>query len=147
MPRSLLSHLQVVTQLLGVALAVYPFRTPEQGPPAVLALCLAGAVLGIVTLLHNRIGNFSIYPEPKASARLVTTGPYALVRHPMYGALVLMMAGIAPWNAHPFNWLGLAVVVVAVVSKAVREERFLRAHFPEYEGYRRRTWWFLPYVV
>jgi protein-S-isoprenylcysteine O-methyltransferase Ste14 len=141
------SHLQVGAQLAGVALATFPFPAPERGPAAALTLCLAGAVLGIVTLAHNRVGNFSIYPEPKTGARLITTGPYALVRHPMYAALMLMMAGIAARNAQPLNWLGLALVVTAVATKAAREERFLRARFEGYEAYRARTRWFVPYLL
>jgi protein-S-isoprenylcysteine O-methyltransferase Ste14 len=141
------SQLQVATQLAGVALATFPFAAAERGPVAALALCLAGAVLGVVTLAHNRIGNFSIYPEPKAGARLITTGPYALVRHPMYTALMLMMAGIAVRNAQALNALGLALVVTAVVSKAAREERFMRARFDGYEAYRGRTRWFVPWLI
>ncbi|MDQ3261228.1 MAG: hypothetical protein M3Q00_10690, partial [Pseudomonadota bacterium] len=53
---------------------------------------VASIALGIYTLLYNRLGNFNIRPEPKASGRLITSGPYRLIRHPMYSALTLAMA-------------------------------------------------------
>ena len=142
-----LSHLQVGAQLVGIGLTVWPWRAPGPPPLPALVLCVAGAVLGIAALAHNRIGNFGIYPEPRAHARLITTGPYALVRHPMYGALMLLMAGAAAWHGHWRNALGALLVAVAVVSKAAREERQLRARFDGYEAYRRRTRWFVPYLL
>jgi protein-S-isoprenylcysteine O-methyltransferase Ste14 len=144
---SIVSHAQVVLQIVAMALAIYPWRAPEHGHLAVLTVCAVGGLLGVWTLSHNRIGNFSIYPEPRDAARFIASGPYALIRHPMYTALMLMLLGIAAWNAHPLNWLGFVLVTVAVIGKAVREERFMRARFPEYENYRRRTRYFVPFLL
>ncbi len=141
-----ISHLQVAAQFTGIALTLVPVPGTPHGPAAALAACVAGAALGIATLAHNRLGNFRVYPEPKSGARLVTSGPYALIRHPMYSALLLMMAGIAAWNAHPLNLAGLALTAAAVVSKAAREERFLMAAFDGYDAYRARTRRFIPWL-
>jgi len=141
------SHLQVAAQFAGIALAVFPVPGAAHGPAAVLAACAAGALLGIVTLAHNRIGNFRVYPEPKAGARLITSGPYALIRHPMYTSLMLVTAGVAAWNGHLLNWAGLALVIAAVTSKAAREERFMRAAHDGYDAYRQRTRRFIPWVL
>ncbi len=147
MTRRIGSWLLVSAQLAGVALAVWPWPVEARGPLAALAPCVAGAALGVWTLAHNRVGNFSIFPEPKAAARLITTGPYARVRHPMYGALLLMMAGIALWNAHGLNATGFVLVLAAVTGKAAREERLMTERFPEYAQYRQRTRRFVPWVL
>ncbi len=139
-----LSHIQVAAQLAGVLLACYPVGLVNRGAPWWLALCLPGALFGLWALWHNRIGNFSVYPEPRDNAHLVTSGPYRLVRHPMYSALVLMMLGIAGYNGHILNLVGLVLVVVAVTTKAVREERYLQARFSGYADYARATPRFLP---
>lgn len=141
-----LSHIQVSGQLVGIALSCYPVGMLNRGSPWWLLLCLAGTVFGLWALFHNRIGNFRIYPEPKPNAELVTSGPYRLVRHPMYSALVVMMLGVVAYNGHWLNLLGLVLVAVAVVGKALREERFLNARFTEYAGYARATPRFIPFT-
>lgn len=141
-----LSHLQVFVQLSGVVLSCYPVGLVNRGAPWWLLLCLAGTVFGLWALLHNRVGNFRVYPEPRAGAELITTGPYRLVRHPMYTALVVMMIGVAGYNGHALNAIGVALVIIAVATKAVREERFLAVSFPEYRGYAAATPRFVPYA-
>jgi len=136
------SHALVATQLGGILLACYVFG--PQGSYAWLGLCAAGALLGAVTLFFNRPGNFSIYPEPKVDARLITAGPYAYVRHPMYSALMLLMAGIGAYNGGWPNLLGALAVAVAVNGKARKEERYLQRKFADYADYARRTGRFVP---
>ena len=101
---------------------------------------------GINTLCYNKIGNFSIYPEVKSNALLITTGPYKYVRHPMYTSLVIMMVGIALYNQHWINFSGVGLVIVAVISKANMEENLLHIKFPNYHSYQEHTYRFIPYV-
>lgn len=137
-----ISHLLVVAQLSGVALSCWP--AAPQGAYAWLVLCVAGAALGLTTLYFNRPGNFSIYPELKPAATLITSGPYRLVRHPMYCALLSMMLGIAIYNGGGLNALGFALVAAAVVGKARREEVYLRDRFAGYARYAESTGMFFP---
>lgn len=119
----------VTTRAGGSALAV----------AAAVALIAAGAAVGLAALAANRPGNFNIRPEVKDGARLVTHGIYARVRHPMYAALLLAMAGCVALDARPWRvgaWIALAAVLLA---KAAREERLLLARFPDYAAYRART--------
>lgn len=141
------SVLQVLVQFTGIALALWPFAPVSAWPGLALLPGVAGVALGAWTIAHNRIGNFSVFPEPLRRARLVTTGPYAHVRHPMYGALILVTAAAAAWHGHPLNGVGAVLVVASVVAKARREERFLRARFAQYDAYRRRTRFFIPYLL
>ncbi len=137
-----LSHLLVIAQLGGVVLSCYP--TASQGAYAWLVLCAAGAALGVITLYFNRPGNFSIYPELRRGAALITRGPYRYVRHPMYLALVTMMLGVAAYNGAWFNAAGVVLITAAVIGKAHLEERLLLAGFPDYATYAARTGRFLP---
>jgi protein-S-isoprenylcysteine O-methyltransferase Ste14 len=111
-----------------------------------LMLCLLGAVLGVLTLGFNKIGNFSVYPEIKPQADLITIGPYRYIRHPMYTSLIVMMCGIALYNFHWINAVGLMLVVVAVISKANVEEKLLLMRFPGYTNYQRISRRFVPYL-
>ena len=140
------SHLLVACQFIGIALACWPVGLQNLGSVWALLLCALGAVLGLYTLWHNPVGNFSVYPEIKPRARLITTGPYRYIRHPMYSALMVMMLGIALYNGHWLNGLGVLLVIVAVVNKAGVEERLLPAFFPEYPDYITRSKRFIPGV-
>lgn len=109
------------------------------------ALFLAGALLGLAGVKH--LGrNRTPYPQPLAEAQLVTTGAYRLVRHPLYGSLLLAGLGWACLWHSPSAYALAAVNTVFFVLKANQEERWLREKFPEYAAYARRTRRFIPWL-
>lgn len=140
------SHLLVLLQFAGIVLSLFPWGLPILGTPIFLSLSLAGLVLIIATLRHNRFGNFQVYPELKNNIRLITSGPYRLIRHPMYTSLILALAGGALSLGHPFNYAGLALVCFSVYGKAKKEERYLTERFPEYRNYTLQTKKFIPFI-
>lgn len=110
-----------------------------------VGLAVTGAVLGLWAMTANRPGNFSVMPEPKLGARLIQSGPYRWVRHPMYTAVMLVTLGSTLCQCtglHLLAWVGLVAVLHA---KASREERLLRAVYPEYAAYYEHTGRFLPF--
>lgn len=112
--------------------------------PAGVGLAAGGGLLGLWALAANRPGNFRLVPDVKPGARLVQTGPYRWVRHPMYTAVLLLTLGglLCQWAPlRLLAWLALGAVLYA---KAVREERLLAARFPGYAAYQARTRRFLP---
>jgi protein-S-isoprenylcysteine O-methyltransferase Ste14 len=142
---ALAGRLLVAAQFALIGWLIWPL-TPQAWSPPALAL-LAGAVaLGLWTLFHNRPGNFNIRPEPKASARLVTGGPYRYMRNPMYSAVLLFAAAAVLVYGDPWKivcWIALALVLLA---KVMLEERYLRAIFPGYAAYAKRVKRFIPGV-
>ena len=85
-------------------------------------------------------------PKPNAEARLVRSGPFRLVRHPIYGAVVIVAFGWGLATASP----AALVVAVAILGffdlKSRREEAWLVERFPEYPAYRAVTRRLLPWV-
>ena len=70
---------------------------------------------------------------------IVTTGPYAYVRHPMYAGTIFLLLGTPLLLG---SWYGVALAVIMIVAfgyRAVMEERTLAAQFPEYAGYATRV--------
>ena len=122
------------------------------GGYAIAAYTAGGAllVLGLVLLAAGglRLGaSLTPLPAPRGGAALTTTGPYALVRHPMYGGGMLIAFG---WTIVFASVVGLALSLALIVFldlKARREELWLAEHFADYETYRRRTpHRFVPYL-
>lgn len=112
--------------------------------PAVCLLLLASAAIGFAALAANRPGNFNIRPEPKPGGRLVTSGIYRWIRHPMYGAVLLALLAATLADPRPWRlaaWLALLGVLVA---KLLREERYLRQRYDAYGSYCLRSRRLLP---
>jgi protein-S-isoprenylcysteine O-methyltransferase Ste14 len=82
----------------------------------------------------------------KDEPELVTSGPYRLVRHPIYSGI--LVAGIG--TAVALSWLGLTAVVLAGIYflySATVEERYLAERFPDsYPPYKRSTKMLVPFV-
>ena len=111
-----------------------------------LALELAGLALGVWAILAQGLGNFSITPDPVSGASLVTRGPYKLIRHPMYAALLLTTLPLvvsAPSVLRVAIWLSL---LVDLVVKLKYEEGMLVKTFAGYEEYKKRTNRLVPWL-
>jgi len=110
---------------------------------------LAGlsAALAAWTLLHNRLSNFNIHPQPRATGQLITTGPYRWMRHPMYSAVLLGAAALATTTDHDLGWWTWLALLGVLWVKALLEERWLKQKYPSYAIYCRRAKRFLPWVL
>lgn len=71
--------------------------------------------------------------------RVITTGPYAMVRHPMYVGLILMLAGMPLLLGSGWAFLPAGVVSLLLVIRAALEDRMLRKELPGYEEYANKT--------
>jgi len=129
---------------LGVGILQLPVA-PLSMPVQIAAALLVGTGSVLAAIVLSRLGkSFSIMPEAR---RLVTDGPYALVRHPLYAVELLIIAGMALQFAQPLaGILGVAVMALLVI-RTVFEERVLAEAYPEYEAYRAKTARFIPGVI
>jgi protein-S-isoprenylcysteine O-methyltransferase Ste14 len=85
-------------------------------------------------------------PEPAQGADLVEHGWYRLIRHPIYGGLLLGAFGFAG-ATRSWSRFALALALALMLdAKARDEERRLAARYPAYEAYARRTKRFIPYL-
>jgi protein-S-isoprenylcysteine O-methyltransferase Ste14 len=121
---------------------------------ASVQIVLVGALLTAAGLLfavwaRRHIGrNWSATVTLKEGHELVTSGPYAIVRHPIYTGLLLAFTGTALAVG---EWRGVvaAVLVLAALWRKLRlEERWMRERFgAAYEQYSRRVKALLPFVL
>lgn len=136
----------VILQLAGIGLTGYAALSRPAGSYWFLLLSLGGTLFGLYTLLYNRPGNFSIHPRPLRRARLITSGPYRFIRHPIYLSVFLFLLGLALYAGHPAGWVGVLVTSAAMAGKMQIEERYLAERFPEYTTYRSHTWRLIPFI-
>ena len=137
----------LATQLLLIAALLLP----AWPAPAALGLTwpvplrLVGAALVLLALVGAarsllRLGaNLTPLPEPMPGAVLVTSGPYAHCRHPLYRQILLGAAGMALLLGSLLHLALLLALAAVLGGKARREERSLLALHPGYGAYRAST--------
>jgi len=107
-----------------------------------LAAGFALAVTGVVWLRSS----LSPLPYPRDCANFVRTGPFCIVRHPMYSGGILMAFG---WSLKVQGLLTLGYALLLFVlfdMKARREEAWPKERFPAYGGYQIRSWKLIPLI-
>jgi protein-S-isoprenylcysteine O-methyltransferase Ste14 len=103
-------------------------------------LLLVGMLWAIYSLSYLR-GRFSIIPEARG---LVTTGPYQLVRHPVYLGEMVAGLGLVLPTIFSLHALVFLIFVAAQLQRMRYEEKVLRHAFPDYAAYSRHTPRLLP---
>ena len=129
--------LMAVILVLGVAGAGWPDAARWWLKGAGVLLVFAGAF--VIAKAARALGSgLSPFPKPAEGSELAESGPYAVVRHPVYSGGILFAAGISlalsPWGLAP-----TAALAVVWALKARVEERFLAARYPGYAEYCKRT--------
>ena len=119
--------------------------------PSIGAAGLALTVAGCAFAIWARIalgGNWSGRATVKQDHQLITSGPYALARHPIYTGIALALLGTAMAGGEWRHAVGLVVILFGLMAKMSQEERLMMQAFPEaYPVYRRRVKALIPGVL
>jgi protein-S-isoprenylcysteine O-methyltransferase Ste14 len=111
-----------------------------------LALTIAGCAFAIWARLMLG-SNWSGRATVKADHQLVTRGPYALARHPIYTGLLLASVGTALTYGEWHGALGVVLIFLALSVKMSQEERLMMQTFPAaYPSYRGSVKALIPWV-
>jgi len=104
---------------------------------AAILVMLGGAALLVGGILS--LGSaFTPFPRPVSGASLHDRGLYALVRHPIYGGVLLLELGWALWSS-PVALVALGCLAALFEGKRRREEAWLVQTYPGYAAYRGRV--------
>ncbi|MBI5879292.1 MAG: isoprenylcysteine carboxylmethyltransferase family protein [Chloroflexi bacterium] len=79
--------------------------------------------------------------QPQEAQTIITTGPYAVVRHPMYAAICLLMPSLPLMLGSAWAVLPSVPVIALAATRIVREEQFLQQNVPGYAEYAQQVRW------
>jgi protein-S-isoprenylcysteine O-methyltransferase Ste14 len=120
-----------------------PWRTAGiVGGAGLIALGAVGGVLGVVGLREN----LTAVPRPVEGGRLIESGVYGLVRHPIYTGIVTAALGWGLAMASPAAILAAVLLGCFFDLKTRREEAWLLAAYPAYAAYRARVRKLVPFL-
>jgi len=112
-------------------------RAPAPAVIAGDALVVLGFLVVFLVFRENTYTSAVI--EVAAEQRVVDTGPYAVVRHPMYAGALVLVAGIPLALGSVLGLVTLPPFAAIIVWRLLDEETFLAARLPGYAGYRQKV--------
>lgn len=112
-------------------------------------LSITMLIIGVLTLLFAVISfnqNISPFPYPGKNSKLVKSGIYSKLRHPIYTSAILLFTGYTLfWSAY-FTLLLCGALVILFIKKLKFEEKYLKEKFEEYENYSKNTYKIFPFI-
>ena len=112
----------------------------------IFVLELMSLLIGVWAVLAMKLHTITVLPSVKQGGQLCTSGPYRVIRHPMYTAVLLLLLGMMLNN---YSHTGLAVFFVVLVDFIVKmhvEEKILLSHYTDYKNYMTKTKRIIPFV-
>jgi protein-S-isoprenylcysteine O-methyltransferase Ste14 len=140
-----LLYLALELTVVGIRPDPWLLRAPLFPPPRVVGAAVMLLADGLLAWTMLVFGSWRLLARIGPTHTLVTSGPFGLVRHPLYLAWMLLALGSFLWI--PTAWVlgGLVAVVAASERRARAEERLLAATFGErYRAYLSRVWRWIP---
>lgn len=139
------SFIYVAVQFVSIflLLSIYDFKGIV---PWYFIFSLFGIVLALWAIWVMRKSTFTVMPDPGNYFRLITNGPYRLIRHPMYASLFLFITPIVIDNSNFESLAIFCLFSVNMILKLLYEENVITVRFPDYETYKKKTWRLIPMV-
>lgn len=103
-----------------------------------LVFIVLGITLGLIALFQMK-SNLSPYPIPLEKSKLLTSGAFAISRHPIYTALIFSGLGYGIYQQSMYKILITFLLLILFLYKSRYEESLLSQKFPEYKDYKKKT--------
>lgn len=104
-----------------------------------LVFILIGYALGTWALLENRFSSGTVRIQKERGRHLVSTGPYAIVRHPGYAGALLTYFATPFLLDSPWTFVPVIFIMVVLVIRTALEDRTLQEELPGYKEYAMQT--------
>jgi protein-S-isoprenylcysteine O-methyltransferase Ste14 len=139
-----LHYLLVAIQFIGIFYFIF---TGSVFPENIYVLIIEAiaTLIGVWAVLAMKLHTVTVLPSVKKGGQLCTSGPYRVIRHPMYTAVLLLLLGLLLNN---YSHIGLVVFIIVLVDLIVKmnvEEKILLAHYTDYKNYMTKTKRIIPF--
>jgi protein-S-isoprenylcysteine O-methyltransferase Ste14 len=138
---------------LGCAIACFPVQpagAEKSLPEFAVAIVLAPLSVRLAWSATHHLGkNWHCQAILNTDHELVTTGPYARIRHPIYASMLgMLLASAAACAWWPVLVVALVLFLVGTEIRIHTEDRLLELYFQdEFLEYRSRVWGFIPLIL
>lgn len=144
----------ILTYVLWMVIAPLDARRYGWGPEFPIWLKAVGFVMAAIgfwlfyeTFRENTFASPVIKIQEERKQRVISTGVYGCVRHPLYLGAALYILGGALLMGSLFGLLAGILFTVVVAARSVGEEKMLRAELEGYEEYTQRVRWrLIPFI-
>ena len=140
-----LHYFLVAIQFIGIFYFIF---TGSVFPENIYVLIIEAIamLIGVWAVLSMKLHTVTVLPSVKKGGQLCTSGPYRVIRHPMYTAVLLLLLGLLLNN---YSHIGLVVFFIVLVDLIVKmnvEEKILLAHYTDYKNYMTKTKRIIPFL-
>ena len=135
----------VLIQFMGI---FYFILTGSISPKTlfIFVIEMLSLVIGLWAVISMKLHTLTVLPAVKKGGQLCTSGPYRVIRHPMYTAVLLLLSGLLLNNYSLTGLIVFFVVLVDLIVKMNVEEKILLAHYTDYKNYIKLTKRIIPYL-
>jgi protein-S-isoprenylcysteine O-methyltransferase Ste14 len=129
--------------LVFIPLDVFRFHWLGRPAPFVsalgLAVCFAGYWIAFLAVRENAFATVVVRHQEERQQKVIDTGLYGVIRHPMYAGLILFIVGIPLWLESCAGVLFSAIPIATIILRALPEEKFLKRELQGYNAYMERV--------
>jgi protein-S-isoprenylcysteine O-methyltransferase Ste14 len=145
MNNSIKGWVLVLLQFICLGLLfIYPAKAQFRGPG--LFLIISGVLLLAAAIIYMPAKNYTVHPKPTKFGRFTASGPYRLIRHPMYTSVIIIAIGVVSNHFDIIRCLILIVLIFTLITKINFEDSLLNEKYPEYDMYKLTTKKLIPFV-
>jgi protein-S-isoprenylcysteine O-methyltransferase Ste14 len=138
-------YLLVAIQFIGIFYFIFTGSVfPEN--IYVLIIEIIATLIGVWAVLAMKLHTLTVMPTVKQGGQLCTSGPYRVIRHPMYTAVLLLLVGLLLNNYSHTGLIVFFIVLIDLVAKINVEEKILIVHYADYMDYTTRTKRIIPFI-
>ncbi len=143
--QKIINAILTFVQYAGFALFLYLTPWIAKGVPLKI-IELLGFILAFWSIFSMQKSKINIAPKPLKNSTLIKSGPYAIIRHPMYTSIIIATLPliISYWNLYTFIFL--IFLYINLILKLLFEESLLITYFDDYKEYMKKTWRVIPWI-